>query len=50
MITASIVVLYFIVGCATVEGPSGGPADTVPPELIASYPDSASTNIPVDSK
>jgi len=45
-----LVVLYLFVGCATMEQPTGGPADTVPPELVVFYPDSAAVNVPVDSQ
>ncbi len=45
-----LVVLYLFVGCATMEQPTGGPADTVPPELVDFYPDSAAVNVPVDTQ
>ncbi|MBT3317103.1 hypothetical protein HN388_03905 [bacterium] len=45
-----LVVLYLFVGCATMEAPTGGAADTVPPELVVFFPDSAAVNVPVDSQ
>ena len=35
--------LLLLLGCATVDVPPGGDIDTVPPQLISSYPDSAET-------
>jgi hypothetical protein len=33
-------------GCATVEGPSGGPEDTTPPAVVGVYPDSGAVGLP----
>ncbi len=49
-LAAMLVIFYLFVGCATMEQPTGGPADIVPPELVVFYPDSAAVNIPVDSQ
>ena len=34
-----------VAGCATVEGPSGGPEDKTPPTVVALYPDSAAVSL-----
>jgi len=49
-LAAMLVIFYLFVGCATMEQPTGGPADIVPPELVVFYPDSAAVNVPVDSQ
>jgi len=37
-------------GCAQIEAPRGGPADTEPPRVIATFPDSGAVRVPlVDS-
>jgi len=46
--TASIVVIYFIsitgTGCAQIGAPTGGPRDSLPPELVNALPKLMTTN------
>ncbi len=37
--------LFFILACATVTPPDGGPVDTAPPKVLSSYPDSAQLSV-----
>lgn len=41
--------LLFFWGCAQVVAPSGGPRDTEPPKIVASYPENFSTNVKTQS-
>jgi hypothetical protein len=38
------VILLFLVGCANQLPPGGGEVDSVPPEIISSYPENGTTN------
>ena len=46
--TASIIVIYFIsitgTGCAQIGAPTGGPRDSLPPELVNALPKLMTTN------
>ncbi|MBR9859890.1 Ig-like domain-containing protein [bacterium] len=37
--------VIFLLGCATVKPPDGGPEDTIAPKVVSTFPDSAQTNI-----
>ena len=46
--TAAIVAIYFIfitgTGCAQIGSPTGGPRDSIPPELVSAIPKLLNTN------
>jgi hypothetical protein len=46
--TAAIVAIYFIsitgTGCAQIGSPTGGPRDSLPPELVSAIPKLLNTN------
>ena len=37
--------LCLVAACATVEPPTGGPPDTIPPQLLSAFPDSGSVGL-----
>lgn len=47
-ITALIIVLFLLAGCANQLPPGGGPNDTVPPEIIFVYPEIGTVNFKDD--
>ncbi len=46
----SIIIVLFMGGCAKVGPPPGGAVDRKGPEIVNTYPQNLSTNIPIDSK
>lgn len=44
LIIISILIVFFAFSCANPQPPSGGPPDTIPPEILEIYPDNQTVN------
>ena len=45
-----VIVIVFLLGCAEIKPPPGGPVDKTKPALIQSIPADGSVNVPIDNK
>ncbi len=44
-----VVLIFFIVSCAEIAPPPGGPVDTIPPEVVSALPPDGTLNVPIDT-
>ncbi|MFC1564444.1 Ig-like domain-containing protein [candidate division KSB1 bacterium] len=44
------VVLLFLIRCAVQVPPTGGPVDSIPPEILSEFPGNGNLNIPLDTE